>query len=267
MAGTGLIERNSPNGVSNDGLGISGIAGEILNDHFDRHRLLLDLPGIVISDHGEHGVRDFCFSSAFCFSQGCHADDGKTFMVVKARFGASAEGWPFHINVSPAIMNPNSPRAATRVQNPPKLVANRVCKRNVSHYAMAKKCLVRVAFGPIKELVGQHDIARLKLPLQGTDRAHCYDPARAQLFEHMDVRPMVKFARKDPVPSSVARKKCDRATVQLASEDGIRGRPKGSSDRGPFLTGESFNLIKAASPDNSNTICQYGSFWHGGYFL
>ena len=43
------------------------IAVQIVNDLFDRHVVVIRVPGIVIGDHGHGRIGDFGLSSAFGF--------------------------------------------------------------------------------------------------------------------------------------------------------------------------------------------------------
>ena len=65
---------------------------------------------------------------------------------------------------------------------------------------------------------------------------------------------MIQFARHDAMPASVPRQKHHLPSRERAGEKIIRRRAEGRFHFHPFLPGEPFDVIKAASANNTDAI-------------
>ena len=89
-------------------LAVSALASKMPDYGLRRDRLLLDLPAIVIRDHGHRGESDFRFSRELGLRQIGHSDDVETVTAIQFRFRPGGKGRPIHVDVGPAIMNPHA---------------------------------------------------------------------------------------------------------------------------------------------------------------
>ncbi len=130
--------------------------------------------------------------------------------------------------------------------------ADRFRKTDVRHNPIAKKRMFVAAAGPVKELRGQHDVARRILRLKASHRRHAQNPAHPQRSQRENIRPMIELMRHDPVPAAMARKKIDLPAREFPPMDDIRRRSEGSFNGMLREIGKPFEVIKSASADDAN---------------
>ena len=215
---------------------------------------LVDLPAVVVGDHGHGGVGDLGFAGALGFAQVGHANDIVAIAVVGQRFGAGAEGGALHVHIGAAIVDAGFLGLGRLEQQLSQLITNGVSKSDVGHDATAEEGMLDRALGAVDELIHQHDVARLELGLQRAHGADANDPLHAELLHRPEVGPVVELARQDPVAACVARQKHHLTASQFAREKGVGGIPKGSLHLHPLLPSEAFDGIESAAADDADAM-------------
>src|SRR5436189_128677 len=103
------------------------------------------------------------------------------------------------------------------------------------HDAMPKECMFEGTLRAVKELIWQNDVARFVFGLKRANRTDAEDPLHAQFLHRPNVRAMVQLARKNSMPTRVAREKDNFAPGKPSGEQLIRGRAERCFDRHPLL--------------------------------
>ena len=227
---------------------------EVGDDHIQGHVGLVDLPAVVVGDHGHRGVGDLGFAGALGFAQVGHANDIVAVTVVGQRFGAGAEGRALHVHIGAAIVDAGLLGLGCLEQQLAQLIANGISKGDVGHDATAEEGMLGRALGAVDELIHEHDVARLELGLQRAHGADANDPLHAELLHRPEVGPVVQLARQDPVAACVARQKHHLTASQFAREKGVGRIAKGSLHLHPFLPGKAFDGIESTAADDANAM-------------
>lgn len=149
-------------------------------------------------------------------------------------------------------MNARLQRFGALEQDAAKVFADWVGEGDMGDHAAAEEGVLERFFGLIHELVHQHDIARLILLLQGTDRADADDPAHAEAFESPDIGAVIQLAGQDSMATRMARQKSHGAAFECACENFIGGVAEWSFDFDPFLVGKTLDVVQSASADNAD---------------
>ena len=231
---------------------------EIGDDHLHGHVGLVDLPAVVVGDHGHRGVGDLGLAGALGLAEVGHADHVVPIAVIGQRFGAGAEGGALHVHVGAAVVHPSLLGLGRLEQQLAQLVANGVGEGDVGHDAPAEEGMLRRALGAVDELVHQHDVAGLELGLQRADGADADDPLHAELLHRPEVGPVVQFSWQDPVSAPVTGQEDHLAAGQFACEEGVGRIAEGSLHLHPLLTGEAFDGIETAAADDADAMGSHG---------
>jgi hypothetical protein len=75
-------------------------------------------------------------------------------------FSLRAERWPFHVDVSAAVVNAGFCGAGAAHERLPQFLTNGMGKRYMRHDAPAKECVLGGFLGAVHKLVHEHDVAR-----------------------------------------------------------------------------------------------------------
>src|ERR1041385_4475403 len=130
-------------------------------------------------------------------------------------------------------------------------------KGDVRHDAAPKESVIQALLGAIDKLIDEHNVARTIPGLQRTDGAHTDDPVDAELFHGPDIGAMIELGWKQPMSSGVAWQEDDIASIQLPGQELVGRSTERRLNVDPFLAGEAFDLIQAASADDA-----YAMFLH-----
>ena len=106
--------------------------------------------------------------------------------------------------------------------------------------------------GAVEKLVRDHEIERLVLFLQRTDRRNRNNALHSQLLKAVNVGPEIQLARQEFVAAGMAREKCHLAASQRPQNVRIRRISKWSLLLDLVRASESRHLVQTAAADNAN---------------
>ena len=211
------------------------------------------VPAIVVGDKCERGVGDLGLAGELCFLQIGHPDDVHSPFAINLRFRFGRESRTFHANVRAAAMRFDADRFARRLENVAKFITNRMCKRDVADDAFAEECRFRGAgVCSVKKLIRNQKIGWCVLQLQRTDSRHGQDIFDTEQFHRINVRPVGKFAWRQPVSTAMPRQKRNGHAVQFADDKRVGRFAKRSLDRYLSHILQLRHLIQPAAADDSN---------------
>jgi len=240
--------------VLNDALGGLGVTLQVLDDHLDRHVGLVHFPAIVVGDHRHRGVGDLGFAGALGLAEIGHADDVVAKFMIGERLGAGAKGGTFHVHISAAVVDAGLCGLGGLEQQLAQLLANGLGKGDVRDDAAAKKRVLEVALGAVKELVGQDDVARAILGLERADGANADDPMNIKGLHRPQVGAVVQLAGEDTVTARMTGEEDDFAPSEPAREKFVRRVAKRGFNLHPLLMGKSLDVVQATAADDPDAI-------------
>jgi len=234
------------------GLRRGHIRVQVADDGLRGHRLLLDLPAIVVRDHRQRGETDLRLAGELCLRQVRHADDIKAELAVRVRLRAGGEGRPIHANVGAAVVHAEAQRGAFLVQKRAKARRDRIAEGHMGHDATAEEGVMLAAAGAVEKLVRQHDVTRVILLLQAAHGRHGDDPAHVQAAQRPDVCPVVQLRGQDAVPFAMPRQENDAPPGKLARDELVTRRPEGRGDVEFLAVREPVEVVKAGAADDAD---------------
>ena len=80
---------------------------------------------------------------------------------------------------------------------------DRFCKRNMRDDSVSEEGVRGALFCPVVKLVDHDDVARRIPFLEASDRGKAEDMRHSEIFQRIDVRPVVDFRRRDDMSLSV----------------------------------------------------------------
>src|SRR6202008_5095901 len=101
------LDGQSFDGLANHVLSVGGVLIKRGNDARDADGIMLGMPAIVVSDHGDGGVADLGFASELGFGDVGHSDDVELHGSMEVRLGEGGELGTFHADVSALTVDGN----------------------------------------------------------------------------------------------------------------------------------------------------------------
>ena len=106
--------------------------------------------------------------------------------------------------------------------------------------------------GAIDKLIGNHEIERLVLFFERSDRAQRQNALHAQRLESVDIGAKIQLRRRNPVTTPVPRQKRDFPARQLPDHVVVRRRAPRRLDRALLLRFKFRHRVQPAAADDSD---------------
>ncbi len=235
------------------GLGI----GEEMRDHgFGGHGLFLNLPAVVIGDHGHRRDGDLGFARQLHFTEIRHAHDIEAELPMHFALGTRAELRSVHVHIRAATMDDVAECFAVLVQQSLERRGNGIGKGDVRRDPIAKKSVTMAR--AIEELRRQHDVPRRVLLLQRAHRRDAHDPPHPERPQRPDVRAMIQLMRQDAMPAPVPGQKVHLPPRERPADEHVGRRPERRLDDVFLHVREPLHLVQTAPSDDADGWCLHG---------